>query len=190
MIRLVLIYATALGLLISLSGCGLDRSQIQSRSLTDGDNSRGAQASPTPWPTFSPNPTVTVTPTPTPLPNVSFNTPTLPALPYSDFHPILSTGDTAYNGTVQTNFCKTYGDPLDATKSAGRLAWAKHCFPVWNQWYQVSASVTTGLYPSFGRVGEDGKPFNNLNFIAPTSAIGACALPEGYMLVALCAPTR
>jgi len=187
-IRLVFIYASALGLLIlSVTGCGRDRSQQVAREATNISTTPTATYTPVAYATPGPSPT----PTPTPAPPVNFALPQLPPLPYSDFTPIFSVSTTgAYNGQVDANWCGRYGENLNVTQAAARLAWAKRCYPGWNQWYQIAESVTTGVYPSFGRLNESNLPYNPLNYFGPKADPNSCNLPEGYLLVALCAATR
>jgi len=168
-------------LILGLTGCGRERLPLSSTAR---------QTTPTPTPSaYAYNPTPTPTPSPTPNPYVTFTLPSLPSLPGTTFSPILSASSTAYAGAVNADWCKTWGDPLTAAQGLQRLAWAKKAYGEWNQWYAIADSVATKLYPSFGRVGEDNKPYNPLTYKAPVVENGARNLPEGYMLVALCAPT-
>lgn len=169
----------------ALVGCGRER------VATNGRSAANVQVTPTPNPyAYSPTPTPTAMPTPTPTPVVvNFSLPSLPTLPGTTFAPILSASSTAYAGQVNADWCKTWGDPLTAAQALQRLAWAKKSYGEWNQWYMIADSVATKLYPSFGRVNEQNKPYNPLNYKAPVVENGPRNLPEGYMLVALCAPT-
>lgn len=181
MIRLVLIYCGALGLvLLTAAGCGRERGNLP---IDPRLNANQVAPSPTPFPTNSPGPT----PTPTPGPNVTFQLPPPPHYGYPNFTPFVS-GTTAYNGAVDANRCRTYGDQLNVAQGTERLAWARRCYPGWGQWWQVAMSLTPNLYPTFGRVSETNQPYNPLNYLAPTTSTASCNMPEGYLLVGLCTP--
>lgn len=173
--------------LVVLAGCGRDRpvsSGVKKTASIPTTN------------TFQNSATYTNNPQ-TYLPsNVTFNAPIPPPFPGSNYTPFISTSTTGvYNGQ-DGDRCRAYGDSLNRARQAGRLNWAKRCYPQWMNWYDIAASTADRqrnpmpLYVTFGRVGENGQPSNPHNYIAPTDANAACNLPEGYILVGLCAPTN
>jgi hypothetical protein len=90
--------------------------------------------------------------------------------------------------------CTTLGDTVSQQSGPGRLKWAAGCFPQWQQLFGMANSTATyngkpvSLYPTFGRVDALGALVNPLKWIAPVDPTADCILPEGYVVIGMCAP--